>query len=207
MVKTKRNPKKKPVLRKTAKNKSNNLQIFKQKLQKIRRDLAKLNKKYDVKTRKQHYKSKVLKGGGDKEAVDAWAKIQRDIIETTPTVMPGVMNDTSGEIRDTFKEFKESYDKSSNPKFLSNLMELFKKFIELIAQLFKRKSTKPEEAEAEEEAEEAHGKADRAKNPKVREALLRREKLAAAATKTKENAALAEDNLGLAEQLTQTFGF
>lgn len=70
MVKTKRKSKRKSVLRKTAKNKSSNLQIFKQKLKKIQRDLVKLNKKYAGKTKKKFavkpnklYKSALLKGG------------------------------------------------------------------------------------------------------------------------------------------------
>ena len=180
------------------------MQIFKQKLQKIRRDLAKLNKKYDVKTRKQHYKSKVLKAGTGEEAMDSWEKMRIEMLNKVSDTIPG-------EAAATAREFRDSYGKSSNPKYLSKLMALFKQFIELIAQLFKRKSTKPEEAEAEEEEEEAeeaaHGKAhERAKDPRVREALRRREKLAAAEGTTAENAALAEGNLGLAEELLRTWG-
>lgn len=131
MVKTKRKSKRKSVLRKTAKNKSNNLQIFKQKLKKIQRDLVKLNKKYDVKTKKQHYKSKVLKGG---------ATIGELVANTPSTLPPGA--------EDLANQFKKSAKQSSNPNFLSELMELIKRFFEAIAHYFKGKSTYEEEEDA-----------------------------------------------------------
>lgn len=137
MVKTKRNPKKKSVLRKTAKNKSNKLQIFKQKLKKIQRDLVKLNKKYAVKTKKQHYKSKLLKGG----------VTIGELVDKTPSTLPPGAQDMAN-------QFKQSAKQSSNPKFLSELMELIKRFFVAIADFFKGKSTYEEESYKEQAASE-----------------------------------------------------
>ena len=134
MVKTKRKSNRKSVSRKTAKNKSNNLQIFKQKLKKIQRDLVKLNKKYDVKTKKQHYKSKLLKGG---ETI-------ADLVDNTPSTLPPGAKDLAN-------KFKQSAEKSNNPNFLSELMILIKQLYEAIADLFKVKSTY-EEVSVEEQA-------------------------------------------------------
>lgn len=135
MVKTKRKSKKKSVLRKTAKNKPNKLQIFKQKLKKIQKDLVKLNKKYAVKTKKQHYKRKLLKGG---------ATIGELVDKTPSTLPPGA--------QDMANQFKQSAKQSSNPKFLSELMELIKRFFDAIADFFKGKSTYEEESTQKKES-------------------------------------------------------
>ena len=115
------------------------MQIFKQKLKKIRRDLVKLNKKYDVKTKKQHYKSKVLKGG----------TTIGELVDKTPSTLPPGAQDMAN-------QFKQSAKQSSNPKFLSELMELIKRFFVAIADFFKGKSTY-EEVSAEEEAPSGEG--------------------------------------------------
>ena len=109
------------------------MQIFKQKLKKIQGDLIKLNKKYAVKTKKQHYKSKLSKGG---------VTIGELVDKTLSTLPPGA--------QDMANQFKQS----SNPKFLSELMELIKRFFDAIADFFKGKSTYEEESYKEQAASE-----------------------------------------------------
>lgn len=151
MVKTKRKSNRKSVSRKTAKNKSNNLQIFKQKLKKIQRDLVKLNKKYADRT---------FKGGAPKNSVqDVTDKLNEEVenmsklaIRTVDRMSPDSekLREVIAQARETAETIRETgHNARSNPKMFSGFLEAIKSFFQTLFELFMsfRKGSSKDSAE------------------------------------------------------------
>lgn len=134
------------------------MQIFKQKLKKIQSDLVKLNKKYAGKTKKRHYKSKVLKGG-----VTSVSGVHGLLKQAFANVPPREMDEEARKLgHDVMSEFKETAKNAErNPKMLSGLLEALKRFFKAIFDFISSlgkgsKKSSTVQPDAEEEVAEAH---------------------------------------------------